>query len=99
MSLKEKLGQMDYVGAVLVIAATTCVLLAVQWGGTSYPWASARIIGLLVGGALLAVAFCVVQWWLGEKATIPSRVFFQRSVFGGAMYSFCVMAAVYAVCP
>ncbi|KAH0527007.1 hypothetical protein TsFJ059_002051 [Trichoderma semiorbis] len=46
-TLREKLLHMDPVGAALVIAFVVCYLLAVQDGGTKFPWNSAHEIGLL----------------------------------------------------
>lgn len=51
-----------------------------------------------MGAVLLLVAFGVVQWRKGEKATIPLRIFRQRSIFMGAVYLFFLEMAIYAVC-
>ncbi len=50
----ERPHKLDVAGALLMTSATMTLLLALSWGGTYYPWASARIIGL--------VAFSVVLW-------------------------------------
>lgn len=44
---------LDIVGALLMIAAAIALLLALNWGGTRYPWLSAPIAGLFVGSAVL----------------------------------------------
>lgn len=31
---------MDYIGSALILACITCLLLALQWGGNEYAWAS-----------------------------------------------------------
>lgn len=36
-SYKEKLLQMDLIGAALILAAVVCLLLALQWGGVTKP--------------------------------------------------------------
>lgn len=43
----------DIPGAVLLLAATATLLLALSWGGSEYPWLSAPIAGLVGGSALL----------------------------------------------
>lgn len=43
----------DIPGAVLLLAATATLLLALSWGGSKYPWLSAPIAGLVGGSALL----------------------------------------------
>lgn len=53
----EQRHRIDYAGAVLTIAATSTLLLALSWGGRSYGWISPQILGLacvgIVSGALL----------------------------------------------
>jgi EmrB/QacA subfamily drug resistance transporter len=64
----------DYLGAVLLAAASVCLLLATVWGGTTYAWHSAQIIGLLAAGTVLAVIF---GWWEArtKEPIIPPRLF------------------------
>jgi EmrB/QacA subfamily drug resistance transporter len=45
--------ELDFLGAGLLVAATVSLLLALSWGGTAYPWASAPILGLVVASAAL----------------------------------------------
>jgi MFS family permease len=45
--------QIDYLGATLLGGFATCVVLATSWGGTTYPWDSAVIIGLFAGSVVL----------------------------------------------
>ena len=97
LPLREKLEHMDIIGAATLIASVCCLLLALQWGGTSQPWNSPRIIGLFVGFGLLVVVFGILQWRLGEKATIPLRVLRQRTVLAGGLFSFLVNMSNYVV--
>jgi EmrB/QacA subfamily drug resistance transporter len=53
----ERPHRLDVAGAVLMVAATVLLLLALTWGGTRFAWASAPIVGLLVGSALLWTLF------------------------------------------
>lgn len=69
-SLPEKVLQMDLPGTVIILGAVVCYLFAFQWGGTSKPWNSADVIGTLVGFAVLAVVFCIVEWRSGSKALL-----------------------------
>lgn len=77
---------MDGLGAITLISAVTCLLLALQWGGHTIPWSSSRIIGLFVGFSCLTIVFGLLQWKLGEKATIPLRILKQRSVLMGCLF-------------
>jgi EmrB/QacA subfamily drug resistance transporter len=49
--------RIDYLGAVLLAAGLSAIVLATTLGGTTYDWVSAPIIGLGVAGVLLLVAF------------------------------------------
>jgi hypothetical protein len=68
-----------------------CLILALQWGGTTNPWSAPKIIGLLVTFAVTFVAFLVVEFKMPDTAMAPPRVVFNRSV-GGAMLFVFVMA-------
>jgi MFS family permease len=61
-------------GAALLSAGTICLLLATVWGGITYAWGSAQIIGLLVGGAVLAGLF-VLQEKRASEPIVPPRLF------------------------
>jgi len=67
--LRQRVLQFDPVGIVLFVPSVICLLLALQWGGTIYPWNSGRVITLLVVFAVSIVAFATVQWKLGDSAT------------------------------
>ncbi|KAL9063117.1 MAG: hypothetical protein Q9157_008409 [Trypethelium eluteriae] len=45
MSVRQKIAEVDLVGAFLLICAIVCLLLALQWGGTTYPWHDSKIWG------------------------------------------------------
>jgi EmrB/QacA subfamily drug resistance transporter len=66
--------KIDYLGATLLAAFATSVVLATSWGGTTYPWGSPVIIGLFVA----AVVF-IVAWWFAERRAaepvLPLRLF------------------------
>ncbi|WP_432902579.1 MDR family MFS transporter [Micromonospora matsumotoense] len=51
----------DWLGAGLLVAGVSALLLALSWGGNSYAWGSPTIIGLFVAGAVLGVAFVLQE--------------------------------------
>lgn len=57
----------DYLGAALLIAGVTPLLLAFSWAGTEYPWSSIQIIGLLTVSAMFLALFALVEF----RATEP----------------------------
>ncbi|KAL8753064.1 MAG: hypothetical protein Q9199_005309 [Rusavskia elegans] len=95
LPLRSKLWAMDFAGAATLIASVACLLLALQWGGTSYPWRSSRIVGLLIGFTFLMVAFWFLQWKLGDRATIPIKVLLQRSILMSSVFSFFIHMSNY----
>lgn len=85
-------GRVDYVGATLVVLTFTPLLLALSLGGTSYPWDSPRIVGLL---ALSALSFVIFLWAerRTEKAILPLRLFRIKAFRVGVLASFVVSMA------
>lgn len=94
---REKLAQMDFLGIFFLLPGVVCLLLALQWGGSKYDWNSGRIIALLVLAGVLAIAFVLVQIFRPETATIPPRIFAQRSIAAGFCATFTVGASMMIV--
>ncbi|KAI4232198.1 MAG: hypothetical protein LQ349_005153 [Xanthoria aureola] len=88
LSLKEKFHHMDYVGTITFIGSICCLILALQWGGQTMPWSSAKVIALFVTSGVLAILFAYIQWKLGDRATIPLRILRQRSILSGSTFLF-----------
>lgn len=82
--------RMDPVGTLLFLPGTVCLILALQWGGSMYPWNNVRIIALFVVSGVLLIAFVGVQIWRQEDATIPPRIIKQRSIACGVMFATCL---------
>jgi len=100
----QKILKLDLLGALITIPATVCLVLALQWGGSTYPWNDSRIIGLLVGSGCLFVVLAFVQSKLGDRGTFPPKVVKNRdilcaagfsSMFGAGYYSLVYYLAVY----
>jgi EmrB/QacA subfamily drug resistance transporter len=47
----------DYLGAGLLAAGVTCLLLLLVWGGSLYAWTSPELVGLLMATLVLGAAF------------------------------------------
>ncbi|MCK0111538.1 MFS transporter [Ornithinimicrobium sp. F0845] len=67
-------GRIDVLGIVTLTPALVAVLLATSWGGSTYPWGSPVIVGLLAVGAVLLVAFAVVET-RAENPLLPLGMF------------------------
>ncbi|MFF8811848.1 MDR family MFS transporter [Streptomyces pactum] len=68
----------DYLGTFLIAAVAAALVLMTSLGGVSYAWGSAQIIGLGVLGAVLLVAFVLVERRAVEPV-LPLRLFRSRT--------------------
>ncbi|KAF5133483.1 Rubrofusarin-specific efflux pump aurT [Metarhizium anisopliae] len=85
-ALKQQLVRLDPLGTFFFVPSVICLLLALQWGGSTYAWGSWRIILLLVMFGLAALAFAAVQVQMPETAALPVRLIKQRTVLAGTFY-------------
>jgi EmrB/QacA subfamily drug resistance transporter len=70
--------RIDYVGGGLLAVASTALILLATWGGTTYGWGSAQIVGLAVAAAAAAAAFCLAEARAAEPM-LPLHVFRDRN--------------------
>ena len=90
-SWTEKILQMDFPGAFVVMAAVVCYLLAFQWGGTTKSWKSGSVIGSLVAFGILTILFVAIEWYSGDRALLQFRLLKDRTI--GAMCAYVVVVA------
>ncbi|KAB5515481.1 putative MFS aflatoxin efflux pump [Coniochaeta sp. 2T2.1] len=94
---KQKLRELDPPGTIALLAGITCLLIALEWGGTKYGWSEGRIIALLTIGLFLLVCFVVIQIAFPKTATVPPRVFSQRSIAASCFANFSNGAVLFTV--
>ncbi|KAJ3495868.1 hypothetical protein NLG97_g3077 [Lecanicillium saksenae] len=80
-SITQQLGRFDIEGTLCFVPGVIALLLALQWGGTKYPWSDGHIIGLLVLCFVLLAAFLSIQIWKQDRATIPPHLFRNRTLW------------------
>ncbi|KIV78208.1 hypothetical protein PV11_09949 [Exophiala sideris] len=95
MSWKQRAYQLDLFGTGLFIVDIVVCLLALQWGGSTYPWSSWRIILCLTLFGVLTVAFIILQFYMGDFATVPFRIIRQRSVAASCWFVFTLGGAFF----
>lgn len=92
--IRRKIEQLDPIGNLFFLPAIVCLLLALQWGGSTYAWNNGRIIALLVLFVILGAAWLYIQTWKGDEATVPIRILTHRSIASGFYFSMCIGAVM-----
>ncbi|CAK7243766.1 MAG: hypothetical protein STHCBS139747_005294 [Sporothrix thermara] len=93
LPLRTKLLHTDPVGIALAMGAITSLILALQYGGTTHPWRSSVVIGLLVGFVLMCAALVAWEIWLGDFSMLMPRLFRQRTLWATAPFQFFFMGS------
>ncbi|KAL4814990.1 major facilitator superfamily domain-containing protein [Aspergillus spinulosporus] len=91
----NQIRQMDIPGSLCLLPGVICLLLALQWGGTKYDWGNGRIIALFVLAGVLLSGFTIIQYFSGDRATVPPRVFGNRNIWGAALFGSGVTAGFF----
>ena len=69
----ERYHRLDVLGAVLIMAASSSFMLALNLGGVRYPWASPQIIGLAAVAAIVGTLF-VTRLITAPEPLIPLSI-------------------------
>ncbi|KAB8238179.1 major facilitator superfamily domain-containing protein [Aspergillus alliaceus] len=98
--LEDKPRQLNALG-LLALLPRGCLpmslCLALQWGeGAPHTlwWSERRIMALLVLAFALLITFTLIQIWKPQQATLPPRLFIQRSIASGFWVSSCLGAHI-----
>lgn len=84
--------KIDYIGATMLVAAVSLLLLALEFGNSD-GWASAHIIGYFAAAVVLAAVFI---WWEGRVAEpiLPLKMFRNRTITISTAIGFIMMAGM-----
>ncbi|OAD03529.1 hypothetical protein MUCCIDRAFT_141863, partial [Mucor lusitanicus CBS 277.49] len=85
----ENISHVDFFGIILWCVGVVCLVLALSWGGTTYPWQSATIIALLCVAGVLLIVFAVYEQRLAKDPIIPRGIFANRSTVLILIAAFC----------
>lgn len=94
LTWRQKVAQVDPLGELFLLPSIICLLLALQWGGVTYPWSNGRIVALMVVFAITLLAFIFVQIWRPDTATVAPRIFKNRSMVSAQFFTFCLASAM-----
>lgn len=94
LTVRQQLAKLDLLGELFLLPSLVCLLLALQWGGTTHAWSSWRIILLFVLFGACLIAFIVVQILTQKTATIKLIVISNRTVVSAMWYMFCLASTM-----
>lgn len=92
LPIAAKHHRIDGLGALLLVAATALLLLALNWGGSEYPWLSREILGLLVCSTVIWSAFAL-RLLRAVEPLISLEVLGNAIVLAGTLSLFLLQAA------
>ncbi|ESY02860.1 MFS transporter [Mesorhizobium sp. LNJC399B00] len=92
LPVAAKRHRIDALGAVLLVVATALLLLALNWGGSAYPWASREILGLLACSVVFWGAFAL-RLMRAAEPLISLEVLSNPIVLAGTASMFLLQAA------
>jgi MFS family permease len=95
LPIRKSDKNIDYIGAALLAAAVTPIILATVWGGVTYPWGSTTIYSLFGGGVLAAIIFALWERKAPE-AILPTHLFKNRIFSVSVILSLLAGIALFA---
>jgi EmrB/QacA subfamily drug resistance transporter len=94
MPLLRRDHRIDYLGAGLVVAAVSSLLLYVNWAGDHYGWGDPRALALLIASIVLTLAFIVAENRVVEPI-LPMRLFGNQIFSVGNAFGFVSGVAMF----
>jgi MFS family permease len=97
LPIKERLQRLDLFGTAVFVPALTCLLLALELGGTTFGWADPRTIVCFVLFGVLLTLFGWLEYRYQDRATLPLPILRNRSILAGAWFASCCNATLAVV--
>ncbi|KAF2501660.1 MFS general substrate transporter [Lophium mytilinum] len=91
----QKLKDFDLFGLVISISSLICLILALEWGGSIYPWSDGRVVALLVVFGVLFLVFLASQVFFSSSRTVPAHIIRNRSVWFAALFAACSSGSMF----
>lgn len=92
--LGSAVKSLDLLGFMLICPAIVMFLLGLQFGGNQYPWKSAKVIGLLIGGAVAFILFLLWEYHQGDGAMLPLAMVRHQVIWSTAMTMFFSLSSI-----
>jgi EmrB/QacA subfamily drug resistance transporter len=94
MPVVRRQHAIDYLGAGIVVAAVSSLLLYLNWAGEHYGWTDYRALALLAAAIVLTVVFVLAELRAAEPI-LPMRLFHNGIFSVGNAYGFIVGLAMF----
>jgi EmrB/QacA subfamily drug resistance transporter len=88
-SVAKRAAKIDFAGAALIAVSVASLMLALSWGGHTYPWGSPIILGLFAVFAAGLLAFIAVERVVPEPV-MPMGLFRIRAFYTTTLASFLI---------
>jgi MFS family permease len=77
-SLREGVLAVDWIGTVSIVTVTVLILLGLEFGGSTFPWSSPKVICLIVFGTLMIGFFLFNEKSLHRNRVLSAIVLSKR---------------------
>ncbi|MCJ1399411.1 hypothetical protein MMC11_002613 [Xylographa trunciseda] len=88
--------KLDLLGFALFAPAAIQFLLALQYGGNTFAWNSAQVIGLFCGAGGTFVVFLAWEYYKGDAAMIPFSMVRKRTIWASSVVFGFFMAQLFS---
>lgn len=93
-TFRDVMRDFDITGFTIFAPACVMLLLALEWGGSTYSWSSAKIIGLFCGSGGTFIVFFIWEYMHDDNAMIPLPLLRMRVVYSGMGATFFQFGAL-----
>ncbi|EIM89050.1 MFS general substrate transporter [Stereum hirsutum FP-91666 SS1] len=93
-TFKEKISRLDWIGNILVIAATASIVVSLSWAGIQHPWSSTQVLVPLILGLLGLAGFLLYEAVVAKHSIVPFGILNNRTAVSGYLQTFFLYIAV-----
>ncbi|KAK5948536.1 hypothetical protein OHC33_010432 [Knufia fluminis] len=91
----EKIGRLDWIGNALFVPGLLLFSFALTSAGELYPWKNPKVVGPLVVGGVLLIAFILYEWLFTKEGILHHAVFTSGRNFPLAYMCFFIEGLVF----
>jgi len=77
-------ASIDWLGAILLVSFTVCLMFALELGGHTYAWSSVQILGLFASALVCLIVFLLVETKIKDPI-LPFQLFKERLYTTGVL--------------